>query len=117
MSARRRSRADLFYGSALDAAGRDDLAEALAIEGLDEEVALLRLRLRESLEQHPEDIELLHRGVRLLIQSLLAQHRLSPRQAVHLGEAVANVIEEFGTALGLGTASASESWGGNHDAA
>lgn len=112
----RRTRADSFYGSALDAAGRNDLAAALAVEGLDEEVALLRLRLRESLEQHPEDIDLLHRGVRLLVQSLLAQHRLSPRQAEHLGEAVANVIEEFGAALGLGAGG--DGWGGgSHDAA
>ena len=38
--------------------------------------------------------------MRLLMQALLAQHRLSPKQAEHLGDAVANVLEEFGEVLG-----------------
>lgn len=89
-----------FYERALDAAEQDDLADARRIEGLDEEVALLRLRLRDALEQHPEDFRLLQGGARLLIQALLARHRLSPKQADNLGEAVTNLLEEFGQVLG-----------------
>ena len=105
-AARRRGRPDrrateyAFYERALDGAARADLADARAVEGLDEEVALLRLRLRDSVEQHPEDFKLLQSGARLLIQALLARHRLSPKQADNLGDAVAHVLEEFGEALG-----------------
>lgn len=90
-----------FYERALSEAERPALAEARAVEGLEQEVALLRLRLRDALEQHPDDARLLHSGARLLIQALLAQHRLSPQQADHLGDAVARVLEEFGEALGV----------------
>lgn len=69
------------------------------MEGLDEEVALLRLRLREALTNDPEDIKLLHSAVRLLVQALLARHRLSPGQADNLGEAAANLLVEFGAVL------------------
>lgn len=94
-----------FYVQALDAADHAEeraaeLAAARKVEGLDEEVALLRVLIRDALEQHPDDVKLLHSGLRLLVQSLLAQHRLSPKQADNLGEAVANVLEEFGEALG-----------------
>ena len=90
-----------FYVQALDAADHaEELAAARKVEGLDEEVALLRVLIRDALEQHPDDVKLLHSGLRLLVQSLLAQHRLSPKQADNLGEAVANVLEEFGEALG-----------------
>ena len=89
-----------FYGSALDRADDEALAVARRIEGLDDEVALLRLQLRQALEGTDLDPKLLQGGVRLLVQALLAQHRLSPQQAEHLGEAVANVLEEFGEVLG-----------------
>jgi hypothetical protein len=88
-----------FYASALTAAERDDLAEARGVEGLEDEVALLRLRLREALTQHPEDIRLIESGAKVLIQSLLAQHRLSPKQADGICEAVAAFLEEFGAVM------------------
>ena len=93
---------DDFYATAIERAEGDAaaLVEARAIEGLDEEVALLRFQIRRSIELGDADPKVLQAGVRLLIQALLAQHRLSPRQADHLGAAVANVLEEFGEALG-----------------
>ena len=92
-----------FYDSVLEAADRHDFHVAREVEGLDEEVALLRLQLRRALADRDGDIDpkVLQGGVRLLVQALLAQHRLSPRQAEHLGDAVANVLEEFGEILGV----------------
>lgn len=89
-----------FYARALDAADRAALQEARAVEGVAEEVALLRLRLRDAVRDHPEDFRLLQAGARLLIQAVLAHHRLSPKQADNLGEAIAAVLEEFGQVLG-----------------
>ena len=92
-----------FYDSVLEAADRHDFHVAREVEGLDEEVALLRLQLRRALADRDGDVDpkVLQGGVRLLVQALLAQHRLSPRQAEHLGDAVANVLEEFGEVLGV----------------
>ena len=87
-----------FYDSALGEAERE-LAEARAVSGLDEEVALLRVLLRRALVDHADDVKLLQGGVRLLIQSLIAQHRLSEKQAENLSEAIVNVLDEFGEAL------------------
>ena len=92
-----------FYDSVLEAADRHDFHVAREVEGLDDEVALLRMQLRRALADHDGDVDpkVLQSGVRLLVQALLAQHRLSPKQADHLGEAVANVLEEFGEVLGV----------------
>ena len=59
----------------------------------------LRLRLREALGDESQDFKLLQNGMRLLVQALLARHRLSPKQADNLSEAVANLLEEFGEVL------------------
>lgn len=88
-----------FYDSALTAAERSQFDEARDVEGLEQEVALLRIRLREALIDRPDDVKLLQNGVRLLVQALLAQHRLTPKQANNLGEAAANLLEEFGDVL------------------
>jgi len=84
-----------FYERAIDEASRDDFAEALALDGLDEEVAILRLHLRRLLTDSPEDARVLQAGVRLLISALLAQRRLTDREAEGIGEAVAAVVEQF----------------------
>ena len=89
-----------FYDSALSKADVEALAEARDVEGLEEEVALLRLQLRRALEDSDADAKLLQSGVRLLVQALLAQHRVSPQQAEHLGDALNNVLEQFGEVLG-----------------
>ena len=89
-----------FYESALARADAAALREARAVEGLAEEIALLRMQLRRALADSETDPKALHAGVRLLVQALLAERRLTPLQAEHLGEAVANVLEEFGAALG-----------------
>jgi hypothetical protein len=47
-----------FYGLALDEAERLELEEAGGVEGLDEEIALLRVKLRDIIAAEPERIEL-----------------------------------------------------------
>ena len=88
-----------FYEAALTAAERDDLLEARSVEGLQDEIAILRLRLREALAGHPEDVELVERGVRLLIQSLLAEHRISSKEASGVTDAVTVAIEQLAGVL------------------
>jgi hypothetical protein len=93
---RRSKRARAFYEVALSEADRADLAHARRVEGLADEIALLRLQLRRALEQDPLDSELLHAGVRLLVQALLAQRRLSPTQADEVNNTLASTLELFG---------------------
>lgn len=85
-----------FYASALTEADRPLFEDARSMTGLDDEIALLRLRVREVLATRADDAKLIESGVRLLIQSLIAQHRLSPREADNLSGALTNVVEEFG---------------------
>jgi hypothetical protein len=88
-----------FYEAALSAAERDDLADARGVVGLQDEIAILRLRLREALADHPEDVRLVEQGVQLLIRSLLADHRISSREADGVTDAMALTIERFAGTL------------------
>ena len=91
-----------FYARALSAADRAAVEDALEVEGLDEEIAVLRVQIRRLLEDDPADAPVLQSGMRLLVQALVAQQRLSGRQAEGLGDAAARLVEEFGAVLGVG---------------
>jgi hypothetical protein len=103
MTPRSRRRAPSFYERALDTADRAAFDEARDLDGLDDEVALLRLQVRRLLEDESHDPRVLQGGVRLLIQALVARHRLSGDQADSLGEAAANLLEEFGAIFAAGS--------------
>jgi hypothetical protein len=70
------ARARRFYEEALSQAEQADFPLALEIEGVDQEIAVLRLRLRAVLKHRPEDLPLMLRGVGLLVRALAAKYRL-----------------------------------------
>ncbi len=96
---RREKLAQDFYGSALDAAERIELEAATDVEGLDREIALLRMKLREAVSERPEDLELMLRGMTTLVNAVSARFRLSKRAEEELSESIAGVVRGVGGLL------------------
>lgn len=88
-----------FYGSALAAAERIELEAAEEIEGLDREIALLRMKLREVLTERPEDLQLMLRGIDLLVKAVSARYRLPKHAEQDLADSIAGVLRGVGGAL------------------
>ncbi len=88
-----------FYSEALSKAERVRLPEAREVEGLDEEIALLRVKLTSALKQQPENMPLMLRAVDLLVKAVAAKYRLSPKSKENLAEAIDGVLKEIGAAL------------------
>lgn len=95
----RQSLARDFYGQALDGAERVALETAEELEGLDEEIALLRTKLRTALEERPEDLPLMLKGIELLVKAVSARYRLSKEAQQDLSENIAGVLRGIGGAL------------------
>lgn len=93
--------ADDFYGSALDAAERIELEAASEVTGLDEEIAVLRTKLRSALAEakEPKDIALLLRGIDLLVKAVVAKYRLSPKEGDDLSTNIEKVLRGAGELL------------------
>jgi hypothetical protein len=94
MTARLPPKAKRFYEEALTQAERSDFRVALEVEGVDQEIAVLRLRLRTALKQHPEDLPLMLRGVVMLGQALGAKHRLGKQETGEVTDAIREVLME-----------------------
>ena len=93
--------AESFYSDALTEAEQVLLPEAMDMEGLDEEIALLRLKLQQAIMERPEDLDLLMKGVSLLVRAVATQYRLSPKAKDDLMDSVIGVLDGIGQSLGL----------------
>jgi hypothetical protein len=98
---RRQRRKELsnFYADALSEAERLELPQAATVEGLDHEIAVLRVRLKAALQQNPQDLALLAKGVDMLAKAVAARYRLSPKARRDLADNLASLIESLGTLL------------------
>ena len=88
-----------FYDEALSEAERAALPLAREIRGIDEEIAVVRLRLRSALEQHPEDLKLMAKGVDLLVKALSVRYRLSKDEKADLSAGIRGILGEIGGTL------------------
>lgn len=99
---RRKNSGRDFYQQALDEARKCDLEEASHIEGIDQEIALLRLKFRELLEQHPERIDLHLKAASIIARLVKIQYQITSDQKKSLREAVQKVLTEVAVPLGVG---------------
>lgn len=94
-----------FYTKALNKAERIEFEEAATIEGLDEEIALVRLILRQlleryPLEQYPEKFKLQLRVANTLVSLIRTQYYITAEQK-NLKEAIGTVLKDVALELGL----------------
>lgn len=95
----RRSPAERFYQDALSEAEQALLPTARELEGLGEEIALLRVKIQTAVAEHPENFPLLLKGVALLVRAVAAQYRLSQRAEDDLYQSILGVLEGIGGVL------------------
>ncbi len=84
-----------FYKSALTRAEETDLPSAMSLEGMDEEIALLRIRLRRLAGEKPDEFALLLRGIGMLIKSLSFKYKLSSGSTEKLEKEMLATVEEL----------------------
>jgi len=91
-----------FYSRALDEAERLELEEDSHIEEIDEEIALLRVKLRELLEEQPERIDLHFEAANIIARLVKTRYQITREQKKSLKEAIQKVLTEVAVPLGDG---------------
>ena len=93
-----------FYSRALEEAEQLELEEASHIEGIDQEIALLRVKLRELLEKQPDRIDLHFEAADIIARLVKTRYQISKEQKKSLKEAIQKVLTEVAVPLGVGLA-------------
>lgn len=78
-----------FYSSCVDQA---ELTEALQIEGIDEELAILRIQLKKMVKERPDDLPLMLKGFDLVARIAAARYRMSAKSREDLAQSLGETI-------------------------
>lgn len=93
------NKGDGLYLLVLEEVERRLLKRAREVEGLDEEIALLRVKLASALAQEPHNTELLLKGLTVLIRAVATRARYSPKAEEEHYKNMLNVLKELGSTL------------------
>ncbi len=91
-----------FYSKVLDEAGRLDFELATGVEGIDDEIALLRVKIKSLIERDPENINLIMQATNTLARLVRTRYNISKEDKKGLKEAIGNVLRDVALPLGIG---------------
>ena len=90
-----------FYSQALDESEKLQLEQARGIEGIDEEIAILRVKLREFIEKEPDRLDLHLEAANTIARLVRTRHSITKEQKKSLKEAITKVLTEIAVPLGI----------------
>jgi len=93
-----------FYVRVLDEADQLDFELATGVEGIDDEIALLRVKIKSILENDPENIKLVMQATNTLAGLVKTRYKITKEQKKGLKEAIGNVLRDVALPLGIGIA-------------
>ena len=91
-----------FYSRVLDEAEQLDFELASGVEGIDDEIALLRVKIKSILEKDPENISLIMQATSALERMVRTRFNITKEQRKGLKEAIGNVLRDVALPLGIG---------------
>ena len=91
-----------FYSKILDKDEQRDFELATGVEGIDDEIALLRVKIKSLIERDPENIRLIMQAVNALERLVRTRYNISKGDKRGLKEAIANVLKDVALPLGIG---------------
>ena len=94
-----------FYSRVLDEAEQLDFELATGVEGIDDEIALLRTKIKSVLRHSPERIDLIMQAINTLARLVRAKYNIGKEDKRSLKGAIANVLRDVALPLGIGIGS------------
>ena len=95
-----------FYSMVLDEAEKLDFELAAGVNGIDDEIALLRVKIKSILGDEPKNIRLLVEATNALERLIKTRYRITKEQRKGLKEAIGNVLRDIAIPLGIGIGTA-----------
>ena len=90
-----------FYSRVLDEAELLDYALATGVEGLDDEIALLRVKIKSLVERDPDKIKLIMQAITTLAKIVTAKYKIDRKDKKGLKDAIGTVLKDVALPLGI----------------
>ena len=90
-----------FYSRVLDEAEQRDFALATGVEGIDDEIALLRVKIKSLIAHDPDNLTLIMQAINTLARVVSTRYNIGKRDKKGLKEAIGNVLRDVALPLGI----------------
>ena len=90
-----------FYSKTLSPEQQEALQDAAVVDGIDQEIAVLRVKIASILENAPQNIDVLILAMSLLARLLQTKQLIDKKDQHKLGEAFQNVLRDIAAPLGF----------------
>jgi len=91
-----------FYARVLEQAEQLDFELASGVQGIDDEIALLRVKIKSILAHDPENLKLIMQATNVLARLVRTRYNITKDQKKGLKEAIGNVLRDIALPLGIG---------------
>ena len=91
-----------FYSKVLDEAEQLDFELATGVEGIDDEITLLRVKIKSILIHDPDNVNLIMQATNALARLVRVKYNISKEDKKGLKEAIGNVLKDIALPLGIG---------------
>jgi hypothetical protein len=95
-----------FYSRKLSAEEHADFELATAVEGFDEEIDILLVKIKSLVEKDPDNIHLIMLAINSLSRLIYAKYNLRKDDKQIIKEAIGNVLKNIALPLGIGIGTA-----------
>lgn len=90
-----------FYSRVLTAEQKRDFEQAVLAEGIDEEIAVLRVKIKDLLKYDPDNIKLIMQATTILARLISTKQKIRREDKMGLKEAITNVLKDIAVPLGI----------------
>ena len=94
-----------FYSRVLDEAEQLDFELATRVDGIDDEIALLRTKIKSVVAHDPQNIKLIMQATNALARLVRTRYNINKEDKGGLKDAIANVLRDVALPLGIGIGS------------
>ena len=94
-----------YYSRVLDDEERRDFKNAVEVEGIDEEIALLRVKIKSLVQRDPENLRLITHAMSALAKLVTIKYNLPGDDKEGVGEIIGNVLKNIALPIGIGIGS------------
>ena len=91
-----------FYSRVLDEVEQIDFELANDVYGIDDEIALLRVKIKSLLDHDPENVQLMMQATNALARLVSTRYQITGGEKRKLKEAIGDVLKEVAVPLGIG---------------
>ncbi len=91
-----------FYSRVLDDEEARDYEIATEVEGIDEEIALLRVKIKSLIANDPQNIKLITQALNALERLIRTKFNIKREDKLSLSSAIGNVLKDIALPIGIG---------------